>query len=123
MRTTRDSADHSRTIERTGYVYFIGGEQTPIKIGYSLNPHERIATLQTAHWAELYLLASIEGPPSLEARYHAMFAVDRLLGEWFQRTPLLLALIDTLKAGGCCRGCGKPIVPARLHPVPMKEER
>lgn len=78
------------------YVYFIGGEGTPIKIGMSFTPYERLASLQTAHWVKLSILAKVEGSFETEGAYHRQFAGSRMAGEWFKRTPELLAEIERL---------------------------
>lgn len=79
------------------YVYFIGGDDTPIKIGKSTAPYERLATLQNAHWLPLRLIAKVEGGLVEEAALHARFASTRLMGEWFQRSDDLEELIVRLR--------------------------
>lgn len=79
------------------YVYFIAGEDTPIKIGFSKQPHERLAILQTAHWCRLSIVAKIEGCLAIEAEYHRRFAEHRMHGEWFAPHPDILAEIERLK--------------------------
>lgn len=79
------------------YVYFIAGEDTPIKIGFSNQPHERLAILQTAHWCRLSIVAKVEGSLAVEADYHRRFAAHRLHGEWFAPHPDILAEIERLK--------------------------
>lgn len=83
--------DQRETILRDGrcYVYFIAGAGTPIKIGMSNAPYERLAALQTAHWMRLEILALMEGGLELEVAMHQRFAALRLEGEWFARTPEL----------------------------------
>ena len=81
------------------YVYFIGGDATPIKIGFSGAPYERLASLQTAHWAQLRILAKVEGNFELEDAYHTQFAHVRLSGEWFERCPEIEAEITRLNKG------------------------
>jgi hypothetical protein len=78
------------------YVYFIAGDDTPIKIGFSSQPHERLAILQTAHWTKLSIVAMAEGTLSDESAFHRRFANHRLHGEWFDRHPDILAEIDRL---------------------------
>lgn len=80
------------------YVYFIGGEGTPVKIGVSTAPYERLAALQTAHWVRLVMLARIEGGADTEAELHDIFAADRLVGEWFTRSPALERCIEQVRA-------------------------
>lgn len=82
------------------YVYFIAGENTPIKIGFSNQPHERLAILQTAHWCRLSIVAKVEGSLAVEADYHRRFAAHRLHGEWFATHPDILAEIERINARG-----------------------
>ncbi len=78
------------------YVYFIAGEGTPVKIGLSNAPHERLASLQTAHWMKLSIVAKVEGGQADEREYHRQFAAHRLHGEWFTRCPEIEAEIARL---------------------------
>lgn len=65
-------------------IYFIQqGSFGPIKIGYSKDPGERHANLQTAHHARLRLLGFIEGGQSDERRLHEKFSAHRIRREWF----------------------------------------
>lgn len=91
------------------YVYFIAGADTPVKIGLSKAPHERLTILQTAHWTKLTILALIEGSYPLEREFHIRFAQTRLEGEWFERGPELDALIASIQAE---HGIPEPYVPA-----------
>jgi len=43
-----------------GYVYFIGGNSGPVKIGYSKNPWARLKDFQTARDGKLHLLAKVQ---------------------------------------------------------------
>ena len=79
-----------------GFVYFLGGEDTPIKIGFSVSPSKRRAELQTGHWGRLEILAVTPGSAKQEAAYHARFAEQRISGEWFSRHPDILAEIARL---------------------------
>lgn len=81
-------------------VYFIGGDDTPIKIGFSSAPTLRLEALQTGHWVKLSILATSPGTLATEAEYHNRFAEHRLHGEWFARSPTLLAEIARLNEGG-----------------------
>ena len=78
------------------FVYFIGGDETPIKIGFSAHPQSRLNGLQTAHWVKLRILAAVRGTKEDEAAYHRMFASLRMSGEWFERHPDILAEIERL---------------------------
>lgn len=82
--------------ERPKMVYFIGSESGPIKIGMAVEPPSRLASLQTSHHEKLSILATCKGGHDRERAYHARFAAHRLHGEWFERTPELLAEIERL---------------------------
>lgn len=86
--------------DEKSYVYFIGGEATPIKIGFSSQPYERLAVLQTAHWCRLSIIAKVEGTLADESKYHRRFAAYRLQGEWFEPHPEILSEIKRLNAVG-----------------------
>jgi hypothetical protein len=78
-----------------GFVYFFvthpRGDK--IKIGYTTNPGERIATLRTASPVELRILAVFRGTKSDEAMLHEHFAAHRIHGEWFKMNPELRQFI------------------------------
>lgn len=82
--------------ERPKLVYFIGSESGPIKIGMAVDPPSRLASLQTSHHEKLSILATCKGGQDRERAYHRRFAAHRLHGEWFERTPELLAEIERL---------------------------
>ena len=84
------------TDPKAGYVYFVGGEEGFIKIGWSGRPEERISFLRTSSPIPLFLLAKVAGPYAMEIEYHRRFAKDRKHGEWFERTPELMAEIERL---------------------------
>lgn len=79
----------------TGYIYFIGTEAGPIKIGWAKNPYERLRKLQTAHYERLELLGAfvVPSPRSFERELHMALDRARLVGEWFLRSPVLPALV------------------------------
>jgi hypothetical protein len=77
------------------YVYFIGTEHGPIKIGSARSPYQRLCTLQTANAEELYLFAYAEGGVRLERELHTRFSDLRLRGEWFRRSyPILHTILE-----------------------------
>lgn len=78
------------------FIYFIGADSGPVKIGYSVNPKVRMRQLQAASPRRLKILAQVIGEPEDERAYHARFAAHRLHGEWFERHPDILAEIDRL---------------------------
>jgi hypothetical protein len=108
------------------YVYFIqAGERGPIKIGITQEPEARRDELQIGSPVDLVLLAAHPGTPALERALHRRFTEGNLRGEWFrpdtpglaeeiQRAVHLEALaLDACR--GCCRECGRPIVPPRTR--------
>ncbi len=83
---------------RQRLVYFIGSDDGPIKIGLSADPRARLVGLQTSNHGKLSIMAISEGGPILEREYHERFASHRLNGEWFERTPEILAEIERLQS-------------------------
>lgn len=78
-------------------IYFIGGDEGPVKIGYSCNPKARLRQMQTGSPQVLRILAIDEdGSPEVERWYHERFAAYRQKGEWFERCPEILAEIERL---------------------------
>jgi len=72
------------------WVYFIGQDyDTPIKIGVSVDPDERLNGIQTGHPERLSVLARIPGTQQTEAELHRKFAHLRMQGEWFKPDPAL----------------------------------
>lgn len=77
-------------------VYFIYSHFTDcIKIGQSLNPGERIKTLQTASAGRLTLLAVTTA--YTEREMHEKFASERVSGEWFRPSGDLCGFIMGLR--------------------------
>lgn len=69
---------------RSGFVYFIQqGLDGPIKIGFTIDPMERLASLQTANPYELHLLGCIAKNEALERELHQKYSHHHLRGEWF----------------------------------------
>ncbi len=83
-------------------VYFIGASSGPIKIGISVHPRVRLASLQTSHHDKLSILATCDGGAARERSYHALFAARRLHGEWFERAPEILAEIERISSPRPC---------------------
>jgi len=81
---------------RKGAIYVVCGGSF-VKIGYSTNVAERLASLQTASPTKLELLATFPGSPRDERQLHERFAGLHSTGEWFRKTPELLAFIEQQK--------------------------
>jgi len=73
------------------FVYVIGSEDGPQKIGMSANPASRLRGLQTSSPHRLKLLAAVDVPATdavaVERHAHAALSLHHLLGEWFRVTP------------------------------------
>lgn len=92
LRILNDPTEEETTIGEQ--VYFIQqGDNGPIKIGYSADPHKRLQSLSTASPYPLRLLKVIDGGWMLEQTLHRRFAEHQLEGEWFAPAPELLAFI------------------------------
>lgn len=78
------------------FVYFVGGDQGAIKIGFAKSPDDRLREIQVGSPIPLSILALVEGGPKLEKGYHRRFAAHRLHGEWFAPHPDILAEIERL---------------------------
>jgi len=71
--------------QKKGKVYLIGNRQANIlKIGYSTDLKQRLATLQTSSPFELTILASLTGTMETEQSMLKNFKSLRLKGEWFK---------------------------------------
>lgn len=75
-------------------IYVIGNGNGQIKIGYSVDPLSRLATLQTASPCALTLLALHPGGMATEAGLHERYAEYRLNGEWFACSDELDVFIE-----------------------------
>lgn len=80
------------------YVYLVQvSEQGPIKIGYTEVPWKRLSHIQVDNPSLLYLVGLLQvGDKTDETKLHAQFESDRLFGEWFWPSEILLKYIDSL---------------------------
>ena len=81
------------------HVYFIGTKAEKcerVKIGFALDPDQRIKEIQTGNPEKLRVLAKVEGGAELEREYHRRFSDQRRHGEWFFINSDILAEIDRL---------------------------
>jgi hypothetical protein len=86
------------TMERK--IYFLGVTPNgPIKIGISKRPELRRHLIAMNMPYRVILLASAVGTVTIESALHRHFEDSKLLHEWFERTPELLALIENIKTG------------------------
>ena len=77
-----------------GFVYFISAHTGPIKIGFSVHPEKRLATMQTGAVEPYYLLATCPGSMETEKAYHRRFREHRVRGEWFSGSREILNEIE-----------------------------
>jgi Meiotically up-regulated gene 113 len=78
-----------------GFVYFIEcGDY--IKVGYTGSVRARLTNLAMANPYPLKVLATMEGSKQTESSLHDRFADAFHRGEWFRKTPELLAFIDQI---------------------------
>ncbi len=89
------SACYETLLKTASRIYFIqavsGGA---VKIGTtSQRVGSRLNQIQTGHPEPLQLLGWLPGGRGVESRIHAIFADERLRGEWFAATPRLTSFI------------------------------
>lgn len=70
----------------SSYIYLIGPEGGPLKIGISTQPEIRAKQLQTAHPRRVAVFGYWQHPNArtVEAEAHRLLAAWRLSGEWFE---------------------------------------
>jgi len=100
------------------HVYFIKpvGADGPIKIGHSIHPTRRLASLKPASPLPLEIICTAPGGVVDETRLHRQFEGHRLHFEWFSPAPELLMLIAVVRETGALPDTGEP-APAGLAPV------
>lgn len=101
------------------YVYFVECEGL-IKIGCTVNMERRMASLQTSQAKDLRLLAMAVGDNYGERLLHQQFREARQRGEWFEKTPALMRLIEAIAAAP---GVPLPMVQATLQTRGGKESQ
>lgn len=81
------------------WIYFVGQQPDgPVKVGYSKNPFDRMASLQTGNPRPLALIWVVEGDLGTERMIHEALAEHRLGGEWFRRVPAVFDFIAGMEA-------------------------
>jgi Meiotically up-regulated gene 113 len=90
---------HAAKPSSRNVVYFIACGDF-IKIGFASSLKHRISDLNIATPYPLVVLATVSGDMSTEKRLHQRFGVARHKGEWFRKTPDLLAFIDEINDVG-----------------------
>jgi hypothetical protein len=80
-------------------IYFVGPDDGDIKIGITTNLPKRLCSLRTGSSKPLRTLLVIPGTQYDERELHRRFAADRLRGEWFKRSKLIMEFINSYRAG------------------------
>lgn len=84
-----------------GWIYFIvPASAVQVKIGWALQPLDRLKTLQTGHPSPLRIVALIPGTQDQEYLLHRVFAEHRIRGEWFSWRDLRPKVEALAKAKG-----------------------
>lgn len=86
----------SRSFRGLEWIYYCDDNRGRIKIGYSLNPHARIAEFRTVN-PEIELIAMESGLRELERVRHSQFHEERIGGEWFIKSERLEQWMDLLE--------------------------
>lgn len=96
MSVPTTSSGSKRDRESTSWVYFVEAvDLNLIKIGYALDLEKRFTALMTSSPAALSLLGVLRGGPRLEMAIHEQLAAHRAHGEWFRKTPEVMAVVAT----------------------------
>lgn len=98
--TTHSGTRAERLLEKESLsvVYFIEAVGLDlIKIGYALDPWTRFTNMMTMSPAPLSLLGVLDGGAKLECAIHEQLAADRAHGEWFHKTPAVMAVVATAR--------------------------
>ena len=79
-------------------IYFIRGKESGnIKIGYSTNPKQRKANLQTANYEELEFIGLMDGTIKDESKLKKIFLEFNIRGEWYRPVTEILNYIEQNK--------------------------
>ena len=81
-----------------GSFMYVVGRGEFVKIGRSQNPAQRISSLQTANPMRLETLLIVPEYVVTEQEAHRRWSSQREKGEWFSRTPELVAWLDEVAA-------------------------
>jgi Meiotically up-regulated gene 113 len=80
-----------------GAIYFIRSDgKGPVKIGFSTDYANRLATLQTSNHRKLEIVGILEGTHADEKKLHHRFYAHHIKGKWFRVSGSLKAFMATL---------------------------
>lgn len=87
-----------KSSKRSSLVYFIQCNSTKnIKIGKSINVHERMKQIKGMTPSGIDLLATIDGDTDVEANLHKKFNKYSVHGEWFKPSRELMDFIKSIQ--------------------------
>lgn len=119
-----------KTLPAPAYVYVIGTDDGPQKIGIANDPKSRMAMLQIGNHASLVLSLAVPGTRiealDVELYAHWLLRNFRVRGEWFNVSPdeAMKAVSEALEAVRSGKKISKPeraIKPKSLPPLPDHE--
>ena len=109
------------------YIYVIGSERGPFKIGMAVSPHSRLNELKTGSYVPLAVKHTAAVPyrvsGKVEHSIHLALRAHRLQGEWFSVTlPEAIAAVDRAVAEQpeMPPAPPKPAEPEPPNPPPVK---
>lgn len=108
---TYDAA-HQAHGKPTKYVYFLR-VGSRVKIGTTVNLKIRIAALKCAISRNASLTYAVRGDIRTEQHLHALFAADRLRGEWFRYSDQIKSWIAADKEQKRHLGVAPPAAPLK----------
>lgn len=83
----------------TGYVYFLAAsELNRVKIGFSRDVAQRIATLRHGSPCDLTLIGTVKAIPRAEAALHDHLSKSWVFGEWFHHDERVAAAIRSARS-------------------------
>ena len=85
-----------RRLNRRGFIYALGNNDV-VKIGFTVNPRQRMKNLRTGSPDRYKILALVPGTKADERALHAKFKKAAVAGEWFRRTGDIDAWIQAAK--------------------------
>ena len=108
--TTSTTSINSNITDKYTYLYFIGWNNGPIKIGITDNVIDRIQRLQTGCPHELNVISLYKSADrrmiyAIEQTLHKMFSKHKLQGEWFEN-EVVKAYLDN---------CGHELAPNVIY--------
>jgi hypothetical protein len=80
------------------YVYAVEGAEQ-VKFGKAMDVVARFGSLQTGSPIDLVLLGFVLGPKTLEKQIHQWAAPFRRRGEWFNKSPAVMRLVEAIQTG------------------------